>query len=115
MSDTRFDKLMEMVGSSYNAFHIELNINDVFGWACAESGELSVFDVKDVFPLYEKYGSAALVAYEVLRRENKEQPAHGYHKDPKYLLAKAELEELAKDGTILFEQYYYKKMKEQGK
>jgi len=102
----RFAKLMEMVGSCSRAFSIELNMNDTFGWACADSGSLSVFDVKKVFEVYLKHGHVTLIAYEVLNRDGKEEPAHGMAKDPSYLAAKAELEKLAHDGTILFEKFY---------
>lgn len=102
----KFDKLMEMVGDSGNVFHLELNMNDVFGWACSESGELCAGDVEEIFPIYEKYDHYTLIAYEVLRRNDGSVPAHGIHKEPRYKAAMAELQELAKDGTILFEQFY---------
>ena len=45
-----------------NTFHLSLNANDFFGYACAEAVELDVIDLKWVIPITVKYGQDGLNA-----------------------------------------------------
>lgn len=45
-----------------------LNMNDTFGFACADAEEMPTYDLKHVVPLYQQYGNDALTAYAAVKR-----------------------------------------------
>jgi len=44
-------------------FTASLNMNDVFGWAVAESADLAAYDFEKMIPIIAEYGDTALVAF----------------------------------------------------
>lgn len=91
----------------YAGYGLELNMNDVFAWGCADSEELDGGDAEELIPIIQKYGRTALIAYASVKREGSI-PQHPVLKNIKedFYAAQKEIQELAKDGTILYERYY---------
>lgn len=50
------------------AFWIELNANDTFGWACAESERVSVDDLDRLLEIEEQYGADGVIAFMAAKR-----------------------------------------------
>lgn len=105
--DERFEKLMGLVSDQGCVFHLNLNMNDVFAWGCADSEDMDASDLEEVFPIYEKYGSPALIAYASIKREGQLPQAPVLERIKKeFYAAKAELEPLAAKGEILFDAWH---------
>lgn len=68
---TKEEALLELIKSS---FHITINLNDCFYWACSDSSEIDGDDVEDLIPYIQEYGVFEVVmAYEsIKRRDNPE-------------------------------------------
>jgi len=58
----------------HNAFSIQLNANDTFGYACADSVDISVFDVPELLAVEEKFGVDGVNAFMALVREQEVLP-----------------------------------------
>lgn len=98
----RYQKLLKMVNSF---FKVSMNMNDTFGYGCADSENMDGEDIEEIFPLFEKYGFSTLAAYASVKRGYlpiKERQTEDFFK------AKEEIEKLAKDGTVLWEEYWEK-------
>lgn len=48
---------------SENAFSVTLNANDTFGWACADSVDVDLYDVPKLQEIEEKYGHCGVIAF----------------------------------------------------
>lgn len=87
-----------------NTFSYSLNMNDTFGYACADCGELADYDRIKLTPIIAKYGNDALNAFESVKR--------GYDPIPPWIndnfkAAKAAiLEAKTKDQMILSPSWY---------
>lgn len=51
------------------AFFIELNANDVFGWACADSVTIDIQELPGVIDLYNKFDSSGVIAFMAKKRD----------------------------------------------
>lgn len=51
-----------------SAYGVDVNMNDVFGWACADSENIEGSDLVDLKPYWDKYGDDALMAYASIAR-----------------------------------------------
>lgn len=87
-------------------YGLELNMNDVFGWGCADSEELSGIDAIDLIPIIQKYGEVALIAYASVKRSGAI-PQPPVLKDIKkdFYSAQYEIQKLADTGAILYDRY----------
>ena len=89
---------------SHNALSYTLNMNDTFGYACADCGELAMYDKIKLTPIIAKYGDDALNAFEAVKR--------GYDPIPplintNFKAAKAEIQAAKeKDPMILSPSWY---------
>lgn len=96
-----------------NVFSCELNMNDTFFWACADSEDIDNDDIEALMPLFHKYSvSDVLVAYVSVKR--------GYESEHQTIREKAkpilpEIKALADTGEILYEQFSDKKRQEEEK
>lgn len=50
-------------------FWLVVNMNDTFGYACADAEEVPVEDLVHIRPLYQQYGPDALNAYSSVKRK----------------------------------------------
>lgn len=56
-------KTNEVVNFLYDhAFHITFNANDLFGWACADSVDVSIEDMPKMLEVYKLFGSSGIDA-----------------------------------------------------
>lgn len=83
-----------------NQFWIVLNMNDTFGWACADAEQMPVEDLKKFLPIYKKYQHDATNAYAAVKR-GCDVMDHPKLRTPNYYLAKAEIEQI-KQGDKYF-------------
>lgn len=51
-----------------DSFWIALNMNDTFGYGCADIEDLTFFELEKILPIYEKYGDDALTAFACVKR-----------------------------------------------
>lgn len=51
------------------SFHVVLNMNDTFGWACSDAEEMPVEDIVHMVPLFQQYGHDAINAYAAVKRD----------------------------------------------
>jgi hypothetical protein len=51
------------------SFSFTLNMNDTFGFACADAEDMSVDDFEELIPIIAKYGHYALTAYVAVKRD----------------------------------------------
>lgn len=80
------DKLAALL--LHNAFSIQLNANDTFGYACADSVDVSVFDLPKLLEVEEKFGPDGVNAFMALVREQevlKELQSDKYWEAAEYL------------------------------
>ena len=98
---TKLKALKEMIGSTY---HLTINLNDTFYYACADAEELDCDDALRLLPLYQKYGFDVLKAYFALKRGHDPQVKTALTKD--FYKAKEELIKLRDMGDVLFEEKY---------
>lgn len=68
---------------------VSLNMNDTFGWACAESEDCESFDWLVVTNLFEKYGNAGVYAWVAVKTE--QEPLEKLRTE-NYKLARKEIE-----------------------
>jgi len=52
-----------------NTYHVEVNMNDTFGYACAESEDLDGDDLLDLVPFIQEYDWDAVVALVAIKQE----------------------------------------------
>lgn len=52
-----------------NTYYVTVNMNDVFGWGCADCEELDGDDLLDLVPYLKKYGWVALYSLVSIKRE----------------------------------------------
>jgi hypothetical protein len=90
-----------------SGYGLELNMNDVFGWGCADSETLEDGDALELIPIIQRYGSTALVAFASVKRNGAiPQPPVLKSIKKDFYAAQAEIQKLADSGTILYERYY---------
>lgn len=91
-------------------YGLELNMNDIFGWGCADSETLSGEDAEELIPIIQKYGFTALIAYVSVKRQGAI-PQGPVLKDCKkdFYSAQKEIQTLSDKGNIMFEEYFYAK------
>jgi len=88
-----------------NLHTVEINLNDTFYYACADSEELEAEDILELIPLFENYGVRdTLVAVTAVIRGH--DPKVKGVCTSKFKKAKKEIQKMAKNGTICFAQYY---------
>jgi len=109
--DDRFSKLIDLLNGTTFFWHT-LNMSDTFGYGCSDSEDLDILEFKVMFPLYEKYGHDAFVAYTSVKRDCL--PVKEFQ-SKEFFEAKKEIEILSKDGTILYEQYWRKRRSDEEK
>lgn len=80
-----------------NVFEIQMNMNDVFFFACGHSSEISARDFLKLASFYDEYGYDLFVAYEGLGLGC--DPENPRFKKPRYFKAKLFLEEKIKTDT----------------
>lgn len=80
------------------SFSFNLNMNDTFGFACADMETFDVDDFELMVPIINKYGYHALTAYVAVKR--KAEPIHCKcnHDGPEYKAARAEVEKIYQDN-----------------
>lgn len=90
-----------------SGYGIELNINDIFAWGCADSETLDSEDAKALIPFIQEYGYTALIAYASVKRAGAlpQEPVLKDIREEFYKVQK-ELQDLATKGEILWEDYY---------
>lgn len=89
--DQRNKAIQILLGGS---FSLNLNMNDTFGFACADCETFDVDDLEPMIPLINRYGRHALTAYVAVKR--KEEPIHCScnHDGPEYRAARKEIEKI---------------------
>jgi hypothetical protein len=88
-------------------YGLELNMNDIFAWGCADSETLDGNDAEELIPIIQKYGDTALIAYASVKRAGAiPQPPVLKNIKKDFYAAQEEIQKLANDGTILYEEYY---------
>ena len=83
-------------------FYVTLNMNDTFGWACADTEDMPVWDIKKFLPVFMKYKHDATNAYAAVKR-GCDVMDHPKLRTPEYYLAKAEIEQI-KNSTKYYMQ-----------
>lgn len=88
-------------------YGLELNMNDVFAWGCADSETLEGRDAIKLIPIIQRYGSVALIAYASVKRA-KADPQKPVLKNIKkeFYAAQAEIQKLANEGKILYSEFF---------
>jgi hypothetical protein len=74
------------------AHTVELNMNDTFGYACAESVTFDVSDLNRMVPILARYGQDALTAYAAVKTNRTPIDCRCNHKNDRYRAAKVEIE-----------------------
>lgn len=108
---TKEEALLELIKSS---FHITINLNDCFYWACSDSSEIDGDDVEDLIPYIQEYGVFEVVmAYESIKR--RDNPEHKEFLTKTFFKLKKEfLEKMnTKSHFLPCLNYQYKKENEQ--
>lgn len=83
-------KIAKMLGhSAYGS--VDLNFNDVFGYACAWGVEADEFDLVGLAELFEKFGPSGVIAWGAVK-EGVEKPIGGPGRFPNFKAAKKEIE-----------------------
>lgn len=100
--ESKFETLMDLLSDCH---YLTLNMNDTFGYACADSEEMDADDVGEILDIYKKYGSASLIAYASLK--SGDLPIKPL-RTKEFFKAKKELEKLAENGTILYYEFLKK-------
>lgn len=106
---TKEETLLEMLEC---CFKVDINLNDTFYYACADSEEINAEDFVDLIPLAQKYGAInAVLAFCAVKREqmgevkNLEPIGINKRKEKKnFRNAKKEIETIIKDPN--FEQFF---------
>jgi hypothetical protein len=88
-------KAREVVVDGSYAFR--LNMNDTFGFACADGEEMDDYDFELLMPIIAKYGRHALVAYVSVKRKAEPMHCPCGHDGHEYKSARAEIEALKRD------------------
>lgn len=74
------------------SFWVDLNMNDTFAFACADSEKFNADDFDLMVPVIAKYGQSALTAYAAVRRGAEPITCPCGHDGPDYQAAKKEIE-----------------------
>ena len=69
MSGSDEEKLKALKVIIEGAFWFELNMNDTFAFACADSEEMCPLDFEKIIPVIAEYGHDALTAYAAFKRD----------------------------------------------
>jgi len=101
--ESKFEMLLELIRDCH---YLILNMNDTFGYACADSEQMDASDVEEILHTYQKYGSATLIAYASVKTGDL--PIKPL-RTKEFFKAKKELEKLAENGTILYYEFLKKK------
>lgn len=92
----------------YNcAFHLTLNMNDTFGWATADSEDVSDIDIPKLVEVYQKFGSSGVDAFAAMQR-GYDVMDHPAVRTPLYYAAK----EYLKDYEFHGDEYMMRKYEE---
>lgn len=89
------------------AFSVSLNMNDTFGWACAESEEVAIIDLPKLLDVWEKFGSSGVDAFAAVQRDE-DVMDHKAVRTPLYYAAK----EYLKNYEFHGDEYMMRKWKE---
>lgn len=73
------------------AHWIDLNMNDTFAFACADSEKFNADDFTLMVPVIAKYGQSALTAYAAIRRNAEPIHCPCGHDGPDFKAAKEEI------------------------
>ncbi len=82
-----------------NSFNIEVNMNDTFWYATADSEQIEANDVDFLVPVIARYGDAAINAYVAIKRQI--DPTVKQHLTYNFYRAKTELARLFEQRKIL--------------
>lgn len=86
------------------SFSFQLNMNDTFAFACADSEEMSTDDFEKIVPIIAKYGQNALNAYAAVKRKAEPIDCKCNWKNEQYQAAKKEIEAIkAADKYFMYE------------
>lgn len=109
VTEKSFKELNDLFTNKGVFFALTMNMNDTFAWGCADAETLDADDFEYIFPLYQKYSHAAFIAYASVKRDGMppQDPVLDMIRED-FMAAKAEIEKLAEDGTILYEEWYTK-------
>lgn len=99
MTDTQRLDMLKMLYD--NAFYIQFNMNDTWGWATADCGSIDIDDLPVVYELYKKYGDEAIVAYVAIDEGGEPMPEWMKLYGEPYKKAKEELLKLQAEKKIL--------------
>ena len=98
---TLADKLQAAALLVDASFTCELNMNDTFGFACAESVTFNTGDFERMVPLLVKYGRDALTAYAGVKTNRVPMKCRCCHDNDNYKAARHEIEAI-KAGDVYF-------------
>lgn len=80
-------KLFDLIATEGNIYCIWWNMNDVFGYACAEYEGMDDYDLDRMSPLMLEYGHDALVAYAAVKKKSTPIDCKCNHKNENYYKA----------------------------
>ncbi len=94
-------------------FRVTLNMNDIFGWACADCEQVDADDMVRMLPLMHDYGTDILIAYVAVKRghgvkaaEEPQEPVMKYLTQERWIKMVDAIVDLASNGTIMCEEYW---------
>lgn len=87
-------------------YGLNLNINDVFAWGCADSEEIESDDGIALIPFIQRYGYTAIIAYVSIKRQGTIPQGPVLKLYPEFYKVRDELQKLADTGDILFSEYF---------
>lgn len=93
------------------SFSIKVNLNDVFGYACAESFDLDIEDINPLHPLFYKYGVWDTLIAVASVAENDRMPIDPVYErigHKKWKKMTEDVKALSDKGKILWELYFIK-------
>jgi hypothetical protein len=101
---TELEAYRQLISGS---FSLEINLNDCFMWGAAYSSKLDADDIELFLPIYQKYGTEALMAYASINDDFDGDGDHiqKYFNWSNYCQAKEQLRELADKGEIMYERH----------
>lgn len=70
---------------------VELNMNDTFGFACADSERMYIHDFSEIIPTIVRWGHKALIAYAAVKRGQEPITCKCRHNKDGYEEAKSEI------------------------
>lgn len=107
----KYKALQDAIGQCH---WVHINVNDFFWWGCADTEQIDADDLEELEPLIIKHGAWAVLGAVVsvkrgggIKAEDPPQaPVMKMIGQNVWNAAVADVLELAKSGTILFEQYW---------